>query len=182
VVARLRRQSTHSVEALDVADVLVDQETHLIGHVGHAATARPRNKRHARSLGRAVSQSVRQAVSQSVSRFVVERLVYRAAMMVVRALMPGWSLTQWGETICGGLGTGASSSCRAATCQSSGRIVSGHPLLACLFLCRRVREQCRLPIGQLISSQLILWLSSPLVFPAQLPGRFCQAERTGGFW
>ena len=35
-----QRQATHSVEALDIADVLVDEEVHLVGHAGHAA-ARP---------------------------------------------------------------------------------------------------------------------------------------------
>jgi len=38
--ARLR-ESTHSVEALDVADVLVDKELHLVGHAGHARAAWP---------------------------------------------------------------------------------------------------------------------------------------------
>ena len=44
-----QRQATHSVEALDIADVLVDEEVHLVGHAGHAgSTPGPRNKRHVR--------------------------------------------------------------------------------------------------------------------------------------
>lgn len=46
-----QRQATHGVEALDVADVLVDEEMHLVGHAGHArSTPGPRNKRHVRRL------------------------------------------------------------------------------------------------------------------------------------
>jgi hypothetical protein len=40
--------ATHSVEALDVGNVLVDEEAHLGGHVAGAATCAPwaRNQRH----------------------------------------------------------------------------------------------------------------------------------------
>lgn len=38
--------STHCVEALDVADVLVDKELHLLWHVSHAGAAWTRYKRH----------------------------------------------------------------------------------------------------------------------------------------
>ena len=50
-----QRQATHSVEALDIADVLVDEEVHLVGHAGHAgSTPGPRNKRHVSDWGGAV--------------------------------------------------------------------------------------------------------------------------------
>lgn len=38
--------ATHSVEALDVADVLVDEEVQFAWHVGHAAAAWARDERH----------------------------------------------------------------------------------------------------------------------------------------
>jgi hypothetical protein len=42
-------KATHSVEALDIADVLVDEELHLVGHVGHdASPPRARDERHFR--------------------------------------------------------------------------------------------------------------------------------------
>jgi hypothetical protein len=44
VLARL--QSTHCVEALDIADMIVDGEAHLARRVSDATAARPRNKRH----------------------------------------------------------------------------------------------------------------------------------------
>lgn len=44
VLARL--WDTHRVEALDVADVLVNEELHLVGHASDTATARSRDERH----------------------------------------------------------------------------------------------------------------------------------------
>jgi hypothetical protein len=41
-----RLQRTHCVEALYVANMAVDGEAHLAGHVSGASAARPRNKRH----------------------------------------------------------------------------------------------------------------------------------------
>lgn len=38
--------ATHSVEALDVADVLLDEELQLVGHGRHASAARARDQRH----------------------------------------------------------------------------------------------------------------------------------------
>jgi hypothetical protein len=46
---KTQRQATHSVEALDVGDVLVDEEVHLVGHACQASsTPGPGNKRHVR--------------------------------------------------------------------------------------------------------------------------------------
>jgi hypothetical protein len=41
-----RLQSTHCVEALDIADMAVDGEARLAGRVSDASAARPRYKRH----------------------------------------------------------------------------------------------------------------------------------------
>lgn len=46
----VRLGQTHFVETLDVADVLVDIETHLSWHVGHAAAARARYQGHCSCL------------------------------------------------------------------------------------------------------------------------------------
>ena len=46
-----QRQATHSVEALDIGDVLVDEEVHLGGHACQASsTPGPGNKRHVRRV------------------------------------------------------------------------------------------------------------------------------------
>lgn len=42
---------THSIEALDVADVLVDEEKRVVGHGRGGSTPGPRNKRHVRDGG-----------------------------------------------------------------------------------------------------------------------------------
>lgn len=52
-----RLQCTHCVEASDIANVLLHEELHLVGHVGHAPAARSRHQRHV-----------------TISRLVVERL------------------------------------------------------------------------------------------------------------
>jgi hypothetical protein len=51
-----RLQSTHSVEALNVADVLLHEELHLAGHVGYAATARSSDQRHVTISGLVVER------------------------------------------------------------------------------------------------------------------------------
>src|SRR3954469_10796752 len=52
--------NTHSVEALDVGDVPVDEEVHFGGHVCRTSTRTPRarNKRHVRSDVRALEVGV----------------------------------------------------------------------------------------------------------------------------
>lgn len=46
----MHARQTHGIEALDVADVLVDDEARLGGQGGHA-TPRPRDKRHGAGRG-----------------------------------------------------------------------------------------------------------------------------------
>lgn len=44
-------RATHSVEALDVGDVPVDEEVHLAGQAGHPSSAPgPGNERHVRRV------------------------------------------------------------------------------------------------------------------------------------